>query len=148
LKTLPEWLLVGFPAIEMLSTVDEDFVLNTPLEQIEADATSELLSARGHLLAGRPIPHRWRIAQSLGRNSDFTRGAIVFSWKIQRNGETSQVHVFVSESAMGSSSGLPPEVQEAKSTEGRSVVSTLLDLDEPPRQISVTTTGVSWNLPS
>lgn len=148
LRTLPEWLILGLPVIEMLSSVDEDFALNASTEQLEADATAELLSARAHLLDGRPVPHRWRIVQPLGKNEDFNRDAIVFDWQIQRDGHTSEVHVYVSESTMGSSSGLPTEVEEAKRTEGRSVVTTLLDLEDPPRQISVTTAGISWNLPA
>jgi hypothetical protein len=43
--------------------------------------------------------------------------------------------------------GLPPEVAEAKETNGRSVISTLLAIDEPPSQVMVSTIGVSLTLP-
>jgi hypothetical protein len=42
---------------------------------------------------------------------------------------------------------LPPEVARAKETNGRSVVASLLGLDEPPEEPSVTTAGISHTLP-
>jgi hypothetical protein len=42
---------------------------------------------------------------------------------------------------------LPREVAQAKETNGRSVVSTLLALDDPAEQVSVTTAGISLTLP-
>jgi len=39
------------------------------------------------------------------------------------------------------------EVAQAKETEGRSVVVTFLGVDDPPRQVSVTTAGVSTTMP-
>ena len=43
--------------------------------------------------------------------------------------------------------GLPDEVVAAKNTRGRSVLSTLVGLDDPPREVMVTTAGVSLTLP-
>jgi len=43
--------------------------------------------------------------------------------------------------------GLPQEGVAAKSTHGRSVLSTLVSLDDPPRQVMVTTAGISLTLP-
>jgi hypothetical protein len=42
---------------------------------------------------------------------------------------------------------LPQEVAQAKETEGRSVVATLLGVDDPPRQVSVATAGISMTMP-
>jgi hypothetical protein len=43
--------------------------------------------------------------------------------------------------------GLPQEVVAAKETRGRSVLSTLVALDDPPREVLLTTAGVSLTLP-
>jgi hypothetical protein len=43
--------------------------------------------------------------------------------------------------------GLPDEVVAAKNTHGRSVLSTLVGLDDPPREVMVTIAGISLTLP-
>jgi hypothetical protein len=43
--------------------------------------------------------------------------------------------------------GLPEEVVAAKNTHGRSVLSTLVGLDDPPSDVMVTTAGISLTLP-
>lgn len=42
---------------------------------------------------------------------------------------------------------LPREVAQAKDTDGRSVLQTLVALDEPPEQVMVSTAGISLTLP-
>jgi hypothetical protein len=42
---------------------------------------------------------------------------------------------------------LPREVAQAKETDGRSAVVTLLALDDPPEEVMVTTAGISLSLP-
>ena len=42
---------------------------------------------------------------------------------------------------------LPREVAQAKATNGRSVVGTLVALDDPPGEVMVSTAGVSLTLP-
>jgi hypothetical protein len=42
---------------------------------------------------------------------------------------------------------LPSDVARAKETNGRSVVATLLALDDPPSQVMATTAGISLTLP-
>jgi hypothetical protein len=46
-----------------------------------------------------------------------------------------------------SNDGLPQEVVAAKNTHGRSVLATLVALDDPPSQVMVTTAGISLTLP-
>jgi hypothetical protein len=42
---------------------------------------------------------------------------------------------------------LPEEVAAAKNTRGRSVLSQVVGLDDPPTQVSVTTAGIRFGLP-
>jgi hypothetical protein len=39
---------------------------------------------------------------------------------------------------------LPSDVVSAKETNGRSVVTSLLSLDEPPAEVMVSTAGIGW----
>jgi hypothetical protein len=56
--------------------------------------------------------------------------------------------VFISRTALASENEtLPYEVAQAKDTNGRSVVATLLAMDDPPGQLSITTAGISHTLP-
>ena len=58
------------------------------------------------------------------------------------------IAVYISGTAIESANdGLPREVVEAKETEGRSIVLSLLSADAPPPELSVTTAGVAWELP-
>ena len=43
--------------------------------------------------------------------------------------------------------GLPQEVAQAKDTNGRSVVATLVSVDDPPEEVMVSTAGISLTLP-
>jgi hypothetical protein len=62
--------------------------------------------------------------------------------------KSAPVTVFISGTAAASANeGLPQEVAKAKNTHGRSVLATLVGLDHPPRQVMVTTAGVSLTMP-
>jgi len=43
--------------------------------------------------------------------------------------------------------GLPQEIVAAKDTHGRSVMTTLVARDDPPREVMVATAGISRSLP-
>jgi hypothetical protein len=76
------------------------------------------------------------------------RDAVSYLWPIRRGDEDRQIQVFISRTALISDDEhLPREVVQAKATDGRSVVVTLLALDDPPEEVSVTTAGVSLTLP-
>jgi len=91
---------------------------------------------------------RWTIDENHGKVSAGNRDAESFLWKIRRGDETRDVQVYISRPAMASSNEhLLQEVAQAKETEGRSVVAALLGVDDPPREVSVTTAGVSMTMP-
>jgi hypothetical protein len=70
------------------------------------------------------------------------RDATAYLWGIQRGQETRRIAVYISGSAIASDNeGLPQEVAAAKNTHGRSVLSTLVSLDDPPGEVMVTTAG-------
>jgi hypothetical protein len=57
--------------------------------------------------------------------------------------------VYISGTAVDSADeGLPQEVAAAKNTRGRSVVTSLVALDDPPRAVMVTSAGISRSLPN
>ena len=63
-------------------------------------------------------------------------------------GDLQRIQVFISGTALASDNEhLPREVAQAKDTNGRSVVQTLVALDEPPDQVMVSTSGISLTLP-
>jgi hypothetical protein len=77
------------------------------------------------------------------------RDATAYLWSIQRGEERRPVTVFISRTAMASANEhLPEEVAAAKNTSGRSVLSQVVGLDEPPSQVGVSTAGVSFGVSS
>jgi hypothetical protein len=64
-----------------------------------------------------------------------------------RGEERKPVTVFISGTAMASSNEHLPDVAAAKNTRGRSVLSQVVGLDDPPTQVSVTTAGIRFGLP-
>jgi hypothetical protein len=94
------------------------------------------------------VTQRWTIAENLGKVSAGNRDADSYLWEIRRGDQTEQVQVFISRTAMASSNDhLPQEVAQAKESEGRSVVATILGVDDPPHQVSVTTARISMTMP-
>jgi hypothetical protein len=74
------------------------------------------------------------IAADHGQVSAERRDAVAYLWAVQRGEETRRITVYVSGPAMASDDrGLSDEVVAAKNTRGRSVLSTLGGLDDPPR---------------
>jgi hypothetical protein len=60
------------------------------------------------------------------------------------------VHIYISGTAMAVADEhehLLREVVQAKATNARSVVISLIALDEPPQEVTVTTAGVSLSMP-
>ena len=91
---------------------------------------------------------RWLVVGSDGEVSAAGRDATAYLWWLQRGEERKPVTVFISGTAMASSNEhLPGEVAAAKNTGGRSVLSQVVGLDDPPTQVSVTTAGIRFGLP-
>ena len=150
LEALPQRVRGALPIVAQLATSDwggffEDF----ERDDAEVEIRQELIAARTRLAQGLPVKGRWMIVADHGRVSAGRRDAIAYLWEIQREEETRRITVYVSGSAMASADrGLPDEVVAAKNTGGRSVLSTLVGLDDPPREVMVTTAGVSLALPN
>lgn len=149
LDALPESLRASLPLVVRLGEGDwsEYFRLVEPT-QAEPDLRDELRSVRAQLAQGLPVTRRWTLEQDFGQVSAGSRDAVAYLWSIARGEETRRVTVFISGTALTvQDEGLPQEVAQAKQTQGRSVVATLLALDDPPQQVMVSTAGVSWPLP-
>jgi len=76
------------------------------------------------------------------------RDAEGYGWEIQRQGEGRRVIVWISGSAMASTTGLPDEVIQAKATRGRSVVERLVMTDDPPTEVLAATYGIRLGVTS
>ena len=92
------------------------------------------------------MTRRWAILDYHDTATFGGRDAVGHVWGIGRSDEYRGVTVYISGTALASE-GLPQEVARAKATKGRSVVVSLLALDDPPKEVSVTTAGVSLAMP-
>jgi hypothetical protein len=124
----------------------EDFEVLSP-DQIEGDLREEIRTARSQLLQGLRLSRRWMLAGVHRQHPAERRFATVHRWEIEREGDDRRfISVYISHEVT-EMSGLPREVEQAKTTNGRSAARAALSVDEPPREISVTTHGISWRLP-
>lgn len=149
LDGLPERPRVGLSLTERVASASwDEFFTDREAADVERDVRDELRSVRTQVAQGLPVTQRWTIDENLGPVSPGDRDSVAFLWQIRRNEQTEHVRVFISRTAMASSNEhLPHEVAQAKESEGRSVVTSLLGVDEPPRQVSVTTAGISVTMP-
>jgi hypothetical protein len=149
LDNVPEHIRVGLPLVTQLAEADWDtFFGVTERADAERDIREELRSVRTQVAQGLPVTRRWTIVADSGEKMPVRRDAVSYLWPIRRGDEDRQIQVFISRTALISDDEhLPREVVQAKATDGRSVVVTLLALDDPPEEVSVTTAGVSLTLP-
>jgi hypothetical protein len=149
LDVLPDRFRGGLPIVEQLADADDDdFFAQADVAELERDIRAELQAARTRIAQGLPVSGRWLVMADLGQVDSGGRDATAYRWRIQRGEEMRPVTVFISGTAMASADrGLPDEVVAAKNTHGRSVFATIVGLDDPPTQVSVTTAGVSLTLP-
>jgi hypothetical protein len=149
LGVLPERVRGALPLVAHLATSDwGGFFEDYEPAGAETEIRQELIAARTRIAQGLPVTGRWMIVADHGQVSAGRRDAVAYLWKVQRGEETQRITVYVSGTAMASDDrGLPDEVVAAKNTRGRSVLSTLVGLDDPPREVMVTTAGISLTLP-
>ena len=137
----------GAAAVPVASHLAEaewnDYFRVQTVADVEPDADAEIEVARVELAHGRVPPARWRIVGTAGEVNAGGRDAVAYLWEVARGDDTRRLVVFISRSAMASALGLPPEAVEAKATAGRSAVLRFLGENEPPREASVTTAGIS-----
>jgi hypothetical protein len=103
---------------------------------------------RTQVAQGLPVTRRWTIVADSGEKVPVRRDAVSYLWPIRRGDEDRLIQVYISRTALMSEElHLPREVAQAKETDGRSAVVTLLALDDPPEEVMVTTAGISLSLP-
>jgi hypothetical protein len=140
---------VGLPIISQLADAQwNDYFRVTEPDTVEPDLREELRSVRTQVAQGLPVTRRWVIDGYRG-TVPVRRDATAHLWRVSRGGDESRpIQVYISGTAEASADQyLPQEVAQAKATNGRSVVVTLLALDDPPREVSVTTAGISLTMP-
>lgn len=150
LDGLPDHVRAALPLVGRLATAQwEEFFGDTDmLNAAERDFREELRAVRTQVAQGLPVTRRWTIDADLGRAPAGRRDAVCYLWRITRDDEVRPVAVFISGTAMAvDDQNLPHEVAQAQETNGRSVVATLLGLDDPPAEVSVTTAGISLTMP-
>jgi hypothetical protein len=150
IDSLPEHVRAALPLTGRLADAEwnDHFRVVEPATA-EPDLREELRSVRTQVAQGLPIVRRWRIVADLGQVDAGNRDAVAYLWEIARDrDEDRRITVYISGSAIASdNSGLPNEVAAAKDTHGRSVLAALVAVDDPPRQVMVSTAGISWTLP-
>ena len=148
LELLPERVRGALPLVAHLAASDGGgFFEDYQPADAEAEIRQELIAARTRIAQGLPVRRRWMIVADRGQVSPGRRDAVAYLWVVQRGEETRQITVYVSGPAMASDDrGLSDEVVAAKNTRGRSVLSTLVGLDDPPPEVMVTTAGISLTL--
>ncbi len=139
----------ALPLVEqMANAASDEFFADADLAEIERDMRAELTSVRTRIAQGLPVVGRWLVVGSDGRISAGRRDATAYLWWIQRGEERRPVSVYISGTATASDNDyLPEEVAAAKDTQGRSALSQVVGLDEPPSEVSVTTAGIRFGLP-
>ena len=145
LDALPEYVRAALPLTEQIANSDwNDFFNDREADDVEPDVRDELRSVRTQVAQGLPVTPRWTIDENLGKVSAGMRDSVSYLWQVRRGEQTELVQVYISGTAMASADEhLPKEVAQAKITEGRSVVASLLGVDDLPREVSVTTAGTA-----
>jgi hypothetical protein len=149
IDALPERVRQALPLVQLLANSDwDEFFADEETREAERRVREELLAVRTRVAQGLPIVRRWLVASGGERVDAGNRDASAYLWGLRRGEERRNIVVFISGTVMESANeGLPEEVAAAKNTAGRSVMSTLVGFDDPPRQVMVTTAGVSLTLP-
>jgi hypothetical protein len=94
--------------------------------------------------AAPPVVDAPWIVTGGGDRMSTRRDAVSFIWTIERADERHDIAVYISRTVLASDDeGLPPEVARAKATNGRSVAESLADVDDPPKELLVTSVGIN-----
>lgn len=134
-------------AAELAVGMDRQLGLMTrEVQQLVASAAAQPRRQPSAADAWSGVP--WTITRGPLPVAPTGRDAVGIAWMIERSGESRKVIVWISGSAMGSSTGLPEEVVRAKRTQGRSVVEKLVKTDNPPAEVLAATFGIRLELPN
>jgi hypothetical protein len=139
----------ALPLVDQMANAEGDgFFAGADLVQVEREMRAELLAVRTRIAQGLPVVARWLVVATEGSVDPGNRDATAYLWWVQRGDERRPVTIYISGTAMWSDNDhLPAEVAAAKETSGRSVLPQVVGLDDPPREISVTTVGIAFGLP-
>jgi TIR domain len=147
LDKLPEEVRVGLPSVVEFAEAGVDYFATDRTEEVEAALDEEMRSVRRQVEQGLPVTRRWTLGRDLGPVL-VNRDAKSNLWEINRGDEVRTIQFYVSGTVLASDDGgLPPEVAEAKQTNGRSAVMSVLAMEDPPKDIVASSTGISFKLP-
>lgn len=147
LGKLPDEVRVGLPSVADLADAGVEYFERDRFEQVEADLLDELHSVRRQVDQGLDVTKRWTLSADLGA-FNVNRDGKARLWEIQRGDEKRRIQFFISGTVLESADEhLPSEVAEAKKSEGRSAVMSVLAMDDPPENVVALSTGISFTLP-
>jgi hypothetical protein len=149
LDVLPDGVTEGLPAVVEFADADAKYFASEDqdLRTVEDGLREEMRSVYRQVEQGLPVTKRWTLGSDLG-SIPVRRDGKARLWEIRRGDETRRIQFFVSGTVLESSDeGLPPEVAEAKRTEGRSAVMSVLAMENPPEDVVALSTGISFTLP-
>jgi hypothetical protein len=149
LDNLSDRVRAGLPLMRWLAEAESDeFFAGADVRERERDVRAELLAVRTRVAQGLQVVGRWLIVSDIGEVSSHSRDATAYAWRIQRGEETRPVVVYISGTLMASANvHLPQDVVAAKTTRGRSALAAIVGLDDPPREVGVTTAGITLTMP-
>jgi hypothetical protein len=149
LERVPHDVQRALPLIgEIAAATWQEFFRVRESASAEPDLREEMRAVRTQVERGLPIVARWRITAGPKEVSSGGRDTNAYRLQIERDGESRAIVVYISRTAMASSNDhLSADVVAAKTTRGRSVVTNLLSVDDPPREVMVSTEAVRWELP-
>lgn len=148
LGKLPDEVKIGLPSVIALSEAEvEYFAEHGNFERGEDDLFDELHSVRRQVDQGLDVTGRWMLSGDLGSFA-VNRDGNARLWEIRRGDETRRIQFFISGTVLSTDDEhLPPEVAEAKISEGRSAVMSVLAMENPPENVVALSTGISFTLP-
>lgn len=148
LGVLPEAVPLALPLVTQLANSRQgDIFDGEDTRDLEREIRQELVAVRQRLAQGLIVKARWLVVAYNG-TMPTRRDVVAYNWTIQRGDEQREVVIYISGTAMVvDDRGLPEEVVAAKNTQGRSALASIVGLDEPPTEITVTTAGLSLTGP-
>ena len=147
LGRLPTGLQKALPITADLSeSTWQDYFQARTSAEVEPDVREELRAVRSQVDRGLPIVARWRIVTEPEQVTSGGRDATAYLVRIERDRASREIVVYISGTAMATADAhLPAEVVAVRKTLGRSVVVKLLGVDNPPREVTVSTEGIRWD---
>jgi len=137
----------ALPLVAHLSAAEwQSYFRLHSFDEVEVEFREEFRAAANLLQSGMPPTRRWRIESAEGEVDPGGRDARALLFRIERGVDVRPVTIYIAGTALAVALAglgeLPDDVAEAIDTNGRSVVVSVLAIDEPPRKMMVSTTGI------